>query len=93
LFSTAVNFLHVNDENYFVIICFFKIAASITVSRKLVRMSRKFCLFVYYVELNGTKLWMVEEGATLNGGLEIWMVEGRIRRGIWKQCRHVFLSS
>jgi hypothetical protein len=31
----------------------------------------KFFLFVYYVELIGTKLWMVEEGAALNGGLEI----------------------
>jgi hypothetical protein len=93
LFSTAVNFLHVNDGNYFVIIWFFKIVATITVSRKLVRMGRKFCLFVYYVELINTKLWMAEEGATLNGGLEIWTVEGRIRRRIWKECRQVFLLS
>jgi len=34
-------------------------------------MGRKFCLFVYYVKLISTKLGMVEEGATLNGGLEI----------------------
>jgi hypothetical protein len=29
----------------------------------------------------------------LNGGLEIWTVEGRIRRGIQKQCKQVFLLS
>jgi hypothetical protein len=39
-------------------------------------------LFVYYVELIGTKLWMVEEGAALNGSLESKMVEGKIRRRI-----------
>jgi hypothetical protein len=71
-------------------LCFSKIAAAKIVSRKLVKMSRKFCLFLYYVELIDTKLWMVAEGAALNGGLEIWMVEGRIRRGIHKQCRHFF---
>jgi hypothetical protein len=65
-----------------------KIIPSLFVSlRKLVRMSRKFCLFVYYVKLIDTKLWMVKECATLNGGLEIWMVEGRMRRGIRKQCK------
>jgi hypothetical protein len=83
----AVNFLHVNDRNYFVIICFFKIIAAIIVSRKLVRMGRKSCLFVYYVELIGTELWMVEEGVALNEGLKSRMVEGRIRRGIQKQCK------
>jgi hypothetical protein len=36
---------------------------------------------------------MAEEGATLNGGLESRMVESRIKRGIWKQCKHVFLLS
>jgi len=86
----ALNFLHVNGKNYFVTICFFKIAATITISRKLVRMGRKSCLFVYYVELIGTKLWMVEEGVTLNGGLKSTTVEGRIRRRIQKQCTHVF---
>jgi hypothetical protein len=48
---------------------------------------------VYFIELIGTELWMAEEGATLNGGLEIWTVEGRIRRGIQKQCKQVFLLS
>ncbi len=56
-------------------------------------MGRKSCLFVYYVELIHTKLWMVEEVVALNGGLENRMVEGMIKRGIWKQCRQVFLLS
>jgi hypothetical protein len=37
---------------------------------------------VYYVELIGTKLLMVEDGATLKEGLELWTMEGRIRNGI-----------
>ncbi len=45
-------------------------------------MGRKSCLFVYYVELISTKLWMVEEGAALNGSLKSRMVESKIRRGI-----------
>jgi hypothetical protein len=61
----AVNFLHVNDENYFIVVCFSNIVATIIASRKLVRMGRKFCLFVYYVELIGIELWMVEEGVTI----------------------------
>jgi hypothetical protein len=88
-----INFLHVNGRNYFVIVCFLKITVTITVSRKLVRMGRKFCLFVYYVKLIGIELWLVEEGATLNGGLKIWTVEGKIKRGIRKQCKDVFLLS
>ncbi len=67
----VVNFLHVNNGNYSIIICFSNIAATIIISRKLVRMGRKVCLFVYYVELISTKLGMVEEGVALNGGLEI----------------------
>jgi hypothetical protein len=78
----TVNFLHVNDGNYFVTVCFYRIPIAITASRKFVRMGRKFYLFVYYVELINTKLWMVEEGVALNEGLEIWMMEGKIRRGI-----------
>jgi len=60
--------------------------AAITVSRKLVNMGKKFCLFMYYVELIN-KLWMIEEVVALNGGVESKMVEGRIRRGSRKQCR------
>jgi hypothetical protein len=56
-----INFLHVNNGNYSVIVCFSKIVITIIVSRKLMRMGGKICLFVHYVELIGTKLWMVEE--------------------------------
>jgi hypothetical protein len=45
-------------------------------------MGKKSCLFVYYVELLDTKLWMAEEGATLNGGLKTRTVQGKIRRKI-----------
>jgi hypothetical protein len=44
-------------------------------------MGRKFCLFVYYVELIDTELWMAKEAATLNGSLEIWRVEGKDKKG------------
>jgi hypothetical protein len=71
LFLVVVNFLHVNGQNYSIIVCFSNIVATIIISRKLVRMARKFCLFVYYVKLISTKLGMVEEGVALNGGLEI----------------------
>jgi len=63
------------------------LVAIIIVSKKLVSMGRKSCLFVYYVELINTKLWMVEEVAALNGGLKNRTMEGRIRRGIRKQCK------
>ncbi len=65
MFLVTINFLHVNGENYFVIVCFSKIVITITTSRKLVRMGRKFCLFVYCVKLIGIELWMVEESATI----------------------------
>jgi hypothetical protein len=82
LFLAVINFLHVNSKNHFVIVCFSKIVAAITISRKHMRMGKKSCLFVYYVKLIGTKLWMVEKGATLNGGLKTRTVQGRIRRKI-----------
>jgi hypothetical protein len=88
----AVNFLYVNGENYFIIVCFSKIAATITASRKLVKMGRKFCLFVYYVELIGIKLWMVEEGVAWYGGLEIWTVEGKDKKGNSKAMQVGFYS-
>ncbi len=65
MFLVAINFLHVNKKNYSVNICFSKISTTIIVSKKLVRMGRKFCLFVYYVKLIGIELWMVEEGAAI----------------------------
>jgi len=83
----VVNFLHVNDGNYSIIVCFSKITATIIVSRKLVRMGRKSCLFVYYVKLINIELWMVKECVALNGGLENRTVESKIRRGIRKQCK------
>jgi hypothetical protein len=64
----VVNFLHVNNENYFVTTCFSRIATTITTSKKLVRMGRKICLFVYYVKLINTKLWMIEEGVAWSFG-------------------------
>ncbi len=76
MFSLDVNFLHINDINYFLLV------ATITISRKLVSMGKKSCLFVYYVELIDIELWMVEEVATLNDGLESRMVERKIRRRI-----------
>jgi hypothetical protein len=69
------------------------LTAAIIVSRKLVSMGRKSCLFVYYVELIGTKLWMAKEATTLNGGLESRTMEGKIRRRIRKQCKQFFLLS
>jgi hypothetical protein len=36
---------------------------------------------------------MVEEVTTLNGGLHSRMVEGKIRKRIWEQCKQVFLFS
>ncbi len=54
-------------------------------------MGMKLCLFAYYVELSDNKLWMVEEAATLNGGMESRTMKGRIKRRIQKQCKHVFL--
>jgi hypothetical protein len=69
------------------------LAITIIVSRKLVSMGRKFCLFVYYVKLIGIELWMTEEVTTLNGGLENKILENMIRRRIWKLWRQVFLFS
>jgi hypothetical protein len=39
-----------------------------TASRRLVRLGRKLCLFVYYVEQINNKQWMVKEAVTFNGG-------------------------
>jgi hypothetical protein len=50
-------------------------------------MGKKICLFVYYVKFIDAKLWMAKEIVALKGGLEHWMVEGGIRRGILKRCR------
>ncbi len=34
------------------------------------KLGRKLCLFVYYVEQIDNKQWMAKEAATLNGGVE-----------------------
>ncbi len=81
--------MRVNSGNYFIFVCFSKITITII---ELVKMGRRIYSFVYYVELISTELWMAKEGVALKGGLEQWTMEGRIRRGIQKQWRHVFLS-
>jgi len=63
------------------------------VSRRLVSMGRKLCLFMYYVEQIDNKQWMPNEAMTLNGGMESKMLEGRIRRGFEKMVKQVFLLS
>jgi hypothetical protein len=81
----------VNDGNYFIFVCLFKITLAIIASRKLVKMGRRICLFMYYAELISAEQWMVREGVALKGGLEHWTMEGKIRRGIQKQWGQVFL--
>jgi hypothetical protein len=78
----------VNDKKNSISICFSKIATTISASRKLVRMGRKICLFVFYTELIDAELRM--KGAALKEGLEHWMVESKRKRGILKQCRPIF---
>jgi hypothetical protein len=71
----AINFLHANDRNYFIIV-------TIIVSRKFVSMGRKSCLFVCYGGQICTELWMVEGVAALNGGLRSRTVESKIKSRI-----------
>jgi hypothetical protein len=91
LFSVTTNFLRVNGGKYSIVVCFSKIVITITTSRKLVRMGKRICLFVYYAKLISVELQMDVEGVALKGGLEHWTVEGMIRRGILQQCRSIFL--
>jgi hypothetical protein len=58
-----------------------------TTSRRFVRLGRKFCLFVYYVEQINNKEWMVKEPATFNGSVESRTMHDNIRRRNKKQCR------
>jgi hypothetical protein len=53
-----------------------------TVSKRLVSMGRKLCLFASYVELIDNKLWMAIEAMALNGGMESRTMEGKIRSRI-----------
>jgi hypothetical protein len=61
------------------------------VSKRLVSLGKKFCLFVFDVEQINNKQWMVKEIVVLNGGMGSRMVEGKIRRRIREQWREVFL--
>ncbi len=87
----VINFLCVNSGNYSFTVCFSRIAIAITASRKLMRMGKKICFFVYYAKLISAELQMAVEGAALKGGLEPWMVEDRIKRGILKHCGSLVL--
>ncbi len=49
-----------------------------TVSKKLVSLGRKFCLFVYYVTQMNNKQWMVKKTMASNGNIWSRTVEGRI---------------
>ncbi len=54
--------------------------------RRFVRLGRKLCLFVYYVEHINNKEWMAKEPATFNGGVEGRMMHDNIRRRNQEQC-------
>ncbi len=71
----AINFLHTNNNNYFVI-------ATIIISRKFVNMGRKNYLFVCYEGQIDTELWMAEGAMTFNGGSHSRTMEGKVRRRI-----------
>ncbi len=59
---------------------------AMTVSRRPVRLGRKLCLLVYYVEQIDNKQWMASEAITFNGGVESRIVHDKIRRKIQEQC-------
>jgi hypothetical protein len=60
------------------------------ISRRLVSLGRKLCLFVYYVKHVDNKQWVAKEATTFNGGVESRMVHDNIRRGIQRQCKQVY---
>ncbi len=57
-----------------------------TVSRIFVKLGKKLCLFVYYVEQIYSKDGMAKEVATFNGSVESKMVHDNIRRRNREQC-------
>jgi hypothetical protein len=66
------------------------------VSRRLVNLGRKFCLFVYYVEQINNKQWMVKKTTALNGSMWSRMVEGMIlflEDDRWSLLRFVIVAS
>ncbi len=72
MFVIVVNFLRVNSEKCFIVVCFSKIVIAITISRKLVRKGKRICLFVYYAKLISAELQMIVKGSGIEGGLEPW---------------------
>ncbi len=68
MFAIVVNFLRVNNEKCFLIVCLSKIVIAITISRKLVRKGKRICLLVYYAKLIDAKLQMVVKGCGIEGG-------------------------
>jgi hypothetical protein len=57
-----------------------QLAIAMTISRKLVSLGKKLCLFVYHVEHINNKQWMVKKIAALNGGMWSRMVEGKDKK-------------
>jgi hypothetical protein len=51
-----------------------------TDSRRFVRLGRKLCLFVYYVEQINNKQWMAKETTTFNEGVESRMMHDNIKK-------------
>jgi hypothetical protein len=49
------------------------------ISRRLLSLGRKLCLFVYYRERINKKQWMVKKIVALNAGMWSRMVEGKDR--------------
>jgi len=56
------------------------LAVAMTISRKLVSLGKKLCLFVYYVEQINNKQWMAKKIVALNGGMWSRMVEGKDKK-------------
>ncbi len=55
-------------------------AVAMTISRKLVSLGKKLCLFVYHVEQINNKQWMAKKIAALNGNMWSRMVEGKDKK-------------
>jgi hypothetical protein len=58
------------------------LVTAMTTSRGLVRLGKKLCLFVYYVEQINNKQWMAKKATTVNGGVKSRMVHNNVKRRI-----------
>ncbi len=57
------------------------------------RLGKKLCLLVYYVEQIDNKQWMASEAITFNGGVESRTMHDKIRRKSQEQCgKYVYFS-